>query len=53
MHDITEIINLNEEIINTQKSSCNNGLQLAKQDLKTGMHVVRVAEYSYLLAGLA
>ncbi|MDN5128742.1 HD domain-containing protein [Aliarcobacter butzleri] len=54
MHDITEIINLNEEIINTQKEVvATMGAIGETRSKETGMHVVRVAEYSYLLAKLA
>lgn len=53
MNDITEIINLNEEIINTQKEVvATMGAIGETRSKETGMHVVRVAEYSYLLAKL-
>lgn len=53
MHDITEIIHLNEEIINTQKEVVMTmGAIGETRSKETGMHVTRVAEYSYLLATL-
>lgn len=53
MHDITEIINLNEEITNTQKEVVMTmGAIGETRSKETGLHVKRVAEYSYLLAKL-
>ncbi|QOP40366.1 PAS domain S-box protein [Sulfurimonas marina] len=54
MHDITEIIKLNEEITNTQKEVVMTmGAIGETRSKETGLHVKRVAEYSYLLAKLA
>lgn len=54
MHDVTEIVNLNEEIINTQKEIILSiGSIGERRSKETGLHVKRVAEYSYLLARLA
>ncbi|MEA1919326.1 MAG: PAS domain S-box protein [Campylobacterota bacterium] len=54
MHDITEIINLNEEIISTQREVVlTMGAIGETRSKETGQHVKRVAEYSYLLAKLA
>jgi PAS domain S-box-containing protein len=54
MHDITEIINLNEEITNTQREVVlTMGAIGETRSKETGLHVQRVAEYSYLLAKLA
>lgn len=54
MHDLTEIITLNEEIINTQKEVVLTlGAIGETRSKETGMHVKRVAEYSYLLAKLS
>jgi len=54
MHDITEIINLNEEIVNTQREVVfTMGAIGETRSKETGLHVKRVAEYSYLLAKLA
>jgi len=54
MHDITEIINLNDEIVNTQKEVVlTMGAIGETRSKETGLHVRRVAEYSYLLATLA
>jgi len=51
MHDITEVIELNEEIINTQKEVVfTMGAIGETRSKETGLHVKRVAEYSYLLA---
>ena len=51
MYDLTEIINLNEEIINTQKEVVfTMGAIGETRSQETGEHVKRVAEYSYLLA---
>lgn len=53
MHDITEIINLNEEIINTQREVVlTMGAIGETRSKETGLHVKRVAEYSYTLAKL-
>lgn len=53
MHDITEIINLNEEIINTQREVVlTMGAIGETRSKETGLHVKRVAEYSYMLAKL-
>ncbi len=53
MHDITEIINLNEEIISTQKEVVlTMGAIGETRSKETGLHVKRVAMYSYLLAKL-
>ncbi len=54
MYDLTEIIQLNEEIINTQKEVVvTMGAIGETRSKETGLHVKRVAEYSYLLAKLA
>lgn len=54
MHDVTDIINLTEEIINTQKEVVLTMGSIGETRSKeTGLHVNRVAEYSYLLAKLA
>ena len=54
MHDLTEIIDLNEEIINTQKEVVlTMGAIGETRSQETGLHVKRVAEYSYLLAKLS
>ena len=54
MHDVTEIIDLNSEIINTQKEIVlTMGAIGETRSKETGLHVKRVAEYSYLLAKLA
>jgi response regulator RpfG family c-di-GMP phosphodiesterase len=51
MYDVTEIIALNEEIINTQKEVVFTMGSIGEARSKeTGDHVRRVAEYSYLLA---
>jgi len=53
MHDITEIVTLNEEIINTQREVVfTMGAIGETRSKETGLHVKRVAEYSYLLAKL-
>ena len=53
MHDLTEIIDLNEEIINTQKEVVlTMGAIGETRSKETGLHVKRVAEYSFLLAKL-
>jgi PAS domain S-box-containing protein len=53
MHDVTEIFTLNEEIINTQKEVVlTMGAIGETRSQETGLHVKRVAEYSYLLAKL-
>jgi PAS domain S-box-containing protein len=54
MYDLTEIITLNEEITNTQKEVVlTMGAIGETRSKETGLHVKRVAEYSYLLAKLA
>ncbi|WP_345992201.1 PAS domain S-box protein [Sulfurimonas sp. HSL-1716] len=54
MHDVTEIVNLNEEIIDTQKEVIlTMGTIGETRSKETGLHVKRVAEYSYILAKLA
>ncbi|MEY4505296.1 MAG: hypothetical protein RL154_1596, partial [Pseudomonadota bacterium] len=51
MHDITEILKLTEEIVNTQKEVVlTMGAIGETRSKETGLHVKRVAEYSYLLA---
>lgn len=53
MHDVTEIIELNQEIIDTQKEIVlTMGAVGETRSKETGLHVKRVAEYSYLLATL-
>ena len=53
MHDLTEIMQLNEEIVNTQKEVVLTlGAIGETRSSETGLHVKRVAEYSYLLAKL-
>ena len=53
MHDITQIVHLNEEIINTQKEVViTMGAIGESRSKETGAHVQRVAKYSYLLARL-
>jgi len=54
MHDLTEIIELNGEITTTQKEVVMTmGAIGETRSQETGLHVKRVAEYSYLLAKLA
>jgi PAS domain S-box-containing protein len=54
MHDITDIVNLNEEIISTQKEIINKiGEIVEHRSEESGFHVKRVAEYSKLLAQMA
>jgi len=54
MHDITEIIELNQEIVDTQKEIVfTMGAIGETRSKETGLHVKRVAEYSYLLAKLS
>ena len=54
MHDITDIIKLNEEIDLTQKEVVfTMGAIGESRSKETGLHVKRVAEYSYLLAKLS
>ena len=54
MHDVTEIHQLNEDIINTQKEVVfTMGAIGETRSKETGLHVKRVAEYSYLLAKLS
>ena len=54
MYDITEIINLNNEIIDTQKEIINKMGEIGESRSKeTGSHVRRVSEYSKELALLA
>ncbi|NOQ31212.1 MAG: PAS domain S-box protein [Helicobacteraceae bacterium] len=53
MYDITETVELNEEIINTQKEVVfTMGAIGETRSKETGFHVKRVAEYSYLFATL-
>jgi PAS domain S-box-containing protein len=53
LHDVTEIVNLNNEIINTQREIVTTMGSIGEtRSLETGMHVKRVAEYSYILAKL-
>jgi len=53
MYDLTEIINLNEEITNTQKEVVfTMGAIGETRSKETGYHVKRVAEYSCLLGKL-
>jgi PAS domain S-box-containing protein len=53
MYDITELVELNEEIINTQKEVVlTMGAIGESRSKETGHHVNRVAEFSYLLAKL-
>jgi PAS domain S-box-containing protein len=53
MHDITQIVHLNEEIIKTQKEVVfTMGAIGETRSKETGAHVKRVAEYSYRLARL-
>lgn len=54
MYDITEIVKLNKEIIDTQKEVVMTmGAIGETRSKETGLHVKRVAEYSYLLARLS
>ncbi|MCW9026742.1 MAG: PAS domain S-box protein, partial [Thiovulaceae bacterium] len=54
MYDITELVELNEDIINTQKEVVlTMGAIGETRSKETGQHVNRVAEYSYLLAQLS
>ncbi len=51
MHDITEVVELNKDIIETQKEVVFTMSAIGETRSKeTGLHVKRVAEYSYLLA---
>ena len=51
--DLTEVIKLNQEIIDTQKEVVfTMGAIGETRSKETGLHVKRVAEYSYLLAKL-
>jgi PAS domain S-box-containing protein len=53
MYDITELVKLNEDIINTQKEVVlTMGAIGETRSKETGQHVNRVAEYSCLLARL-
>ena len=53
MHDVTEIIELNQEIVDTQKEIVlTMGAIGETRSKETGLHVKRVAEYSYVLAKL-
>lgn len=53
MHDITDITKLSDEILATQKEVVYTlGAIGESRSKETGMHVKRVAEYSYLLAKL-
>ena len=54
MHDVTDIVKLNEEIELTQKEVVlTMGAIGETRSKETGLHVKRVAEYSYLLAILS
>ena len=54
MHDVTDIMKLNDEINDTQKEVVlTMGAIGEVRSKETGLHVKRVAEYSYLLAKLA
>jgi len=54
MHDVTDIFKLNDEIEDTQKEVVlTMGAIGETRSKETGLHVKRVAEYSYLLAKLA
>ncbi|MCX6052068.1 MAG: PAS domain S-box protein [Campylobacterales bacterium] len=54
MRDMTEVYELNEEITNTQKEVVlTMGAIGETRSKETGLHVKRVAEYSYVLAKLA
>jgi PAS domain S-box-containing protein len=54
MHNVTPIVELNEEIIETQKEVVFTMGEIGeRRSQETGLHVKRVAEYSYLLAKLA
>ena len=54
MHNVTDIVNLNEEIINTQKEIINKiGEIVEHRSHETGFHIKKVAEYSKELALLA
>ena len=51
MHDITDVVKLNNEIVDTQKEVVfTMGAIGETRSKETGLHVKRVAEYSYLLA---
>ena len=51
MHDVSEIVDLNEDIIGTQREVvATMGAIGETRSKETGQHVKRVAEYSYLLA---
>lgn len=53
MHDVTELMQLNHEIVDTQKELVlTMGAIGETRSKETGLHVKRVAEYSYLLAKL-
>ncbi|MDX1808620.1 MAG: PAS domain S-box protein [Sulfurospirillaceae bacterium] len=53
MHDITQVVKLNQEIIDTQKEIINTMGSIGEMRSKeAGLHVVRVAEFSYILAKL-
>lgn len=53
MHDVTEIVKLNKEIVDTQHEIVTTmGMIGETRSLETGLHVKRVAEYSYLVAKL-
>ncbi|MEA1917065.1 MAG: PAS domain S-box protein [Campylobacterota bacterium] len=54
MYDVTEIFSLNQEIVDTQKEVVlTMGAIGETRSKETGLHVKRVAEYSYTLAKLA
>jgi len=51
MHDVSEIYQLNKEVTDTQKEVVSTmGAIGETRSKETGLHVKRVAEYSYLLA---
>ncbi len=54
VHDVTELVRLDQEIISTQKEIVYAMGEIGEtRSRETGHHVRRVAEYSYLLAELA
>ena len=54
IHDVTDIVNLNDEITSTQKEIINKiGEIVEHRSEESGFHVKRVAEYSKLLAQMA
>ncbi|WP_136806455.1 HD domain-containing phosphohydrolase [Desulfosediminicola flagellatus] len=53
VHDVTDLIKLDQEIISTQKEIVYTMGEIGEtRSMETGHHVRRVAEYSYLLAKL-